>query len=131
MFEDKTTTELRRLQEKYIDELTKKERTWRSLYYPVGLLAGISGVFLAFRNGISEFYGLLILVGIPAVWMWERDDRLRATVEDLYNQATSELAERRGELSDERMRLAVRQGVSLAHKKALNSLKERAAKLRK
>ena len=94
MYEDATTEELQRLRDKFLAQLTATESSWRGWYYVAGLLAAMGAVYLALRDGIDGFHILLVLFGLPAVWLWSRDSNQRQSVERAYKAVTDELAKR-------------------------------------
>lgn len=97
MFEHETTDELYRLQELYLDQLTRRDSTWKGAYYFGGLLSAMGGAYLVVLNGIDAFNAFLLLVGVPAIWMWKRDNRQQALVNSLYEEVNAELARRQGD----------------------------------
>ena len=93
MFEDRTTNELLHLREKFLTQQTRSR--WKRWYYVIGLLATITAVFLIFeKEGINARITALLILGLPAVWLWHRDDQQRAELHRAYKAVAAELEKR-------------------------------------
>lgn len=56
----------------------------------------MGAVYLIIDGGIAGFGAVLLVIGLPAVWLWYKDDRRRKSIESAYQAVVAEL-EKRGE----------------------------------
>src|SRR5262245_38354727 len=94
LYADCTTHELEGLRDKFLTELIHPESSWKGWYYIIGLLAAMGGVYLTIVGGIFGFPAVLLLMGLPAVWLWRKDDQKRQSLDQAYKAVLAELKDR-------------------------------------
>jgi hypothetical protein len=86
----------RTLRRNFLIQLLQPKHPWKGWYYFGGLLAAMGAVYLIIDGGIAGFGAVLLVIGLPAVWLWYKDDRRRKSIESAYQAVVAEL-EKRGE----------------------------------